>query len=396
MFPEDSTSLRRRFPALVAQPEVTYLDSASTTQKPDLVIAAVSGYLSDGTANAGRGSYPWANRVTREVERVRERVAAFVGAQGADEIVFTAGATASLHAVALSWGLAGLHDGDEVLYNPRDHAANVEPWRRLQHVLARRGTAIRLVPYALTVTGEADIADIGALASPRARLITTSHVHNVYGSLTTLEELDLPVLRCFDCSQSAGHIPIDVTALKADFAAFSAHKMFGAPGLGVLYVNRRMHTGLEPFLPGGGTTDKMPGLLEGGTANLTGIFALGAALDFIDDIGIEVIAEHDRLLTRQLIDRLQQIQGIRLLPGVAAGSCAVGYGIVSFTVDGVDPGDIGFIAAQRGIYLRTGAHCLADGGENAVRVSTHIYTGTHEVDRFADLIAQIAKEAPLP
>lgn len=402
MIPVDSTALRRRFPALAERPEVAYLDSASTAQKPDVVIEAVDRYMSDGTANAGRGSYPWANRVTREVERVRERVAGFLGAAGPDEIVFTSGATASLNAVALCWGLANLAGGDEILYNPRDHAANVEPWRNLRRVLARHGTAIGLVPYAVTGAGEADVADIRAKAGPRTRLVTTSHVHNVYGSLTTLEELDLPVLRCFDCSQSAGHLPIDVAALRADFVAFSAHKMFGIPGTGVLYASRRTHAWLEPFLPGGTTAAAMPARLEGGTPGLAGIFALGAALDFVEEVGLDAVAAHDRELTRRLIDRLREIPGVRLLPGVAAGGCEVGYGIVSFTVERVPAGDVGFIAAAHDLYVRTGTHCLATGDDAtgdddaSVRVSTHVYTSAAEVDRFADLIARIAKEAPPP
>jgi cysteine desulfurase/selenocysteine lyase len=361
MVPVDSTVLRRRFPALAGRPEVAYLDSASTAQKPAVVVEAVQRYLYDATANAGRGTYPWADRVSREVEAARERVARFMGAAGPDEIVFTAGATASLNAVALSWGLANLADGDEILYNPLDHASNVEPWRNLARVLARHGTMIRLVPYAVTGTGEADVADIRAKASRHTRLVTTSHLHNVFGSLSTLEELDLPVLRCFDCSQSAGHIPLDMVALRADFAAFSAHKMFGLPGIGVLYASRRTHAGLAPFLPGGHTGTAMPSLLEGGTQNLAGIVALGAAIGFVEEIGLDAIAAHDHALTRRLVEYLRQVSGVTLLPGVAAASCEVGYGIVSFTVDGVSASDVGFIAAARNLYVRTGTHCLNRG-----------------------------------
>lgn len=390
-----SLASRSRFPALAARPEVAYLDSASTAQKPDVVVAAVVRHLSEGAANTGRGSYPWANRVTREVEAVRERVAGFVGASGPDEIVFTSGATTSLNAVALSWGLANLVDGDQILYSSLDHASNVEPWRNLQRILARRGSDIELVPYTVTGTGEADVVDIRAKTGSRTRLITASHVHNVFGSLTTLEEFDAPVLRCFDCSQSVGHVPIDVTALRADFVAFSAHKMFGTAGVGVLFAHRRTHAALTPFLPGGTTAPVMPAMLEGGTPDLGSILALGAALDFLDEIGIDKIGEHDRMLTRHLIGRLRAIPGVRLLPGVAAGSCEVGYGIVSFTVDGVAAADVGFIAAAHDMYVRTGTHCLAE-GENSVRVSTHVYTSVGDIDRFADLIAEIAEEAPAP
>jgi cysteine desulfurase/selenocysteine lyase len=157
-----------------------------------------------------------------------------------------------------------------------------------------------------------------------------------------------------------------------------------------------VHAELEPFLPGGAAGPAMPARLEGGTADLPGILALGAALDFLDEIGLDAIAEHDRLLTRRLVDRLRPIPGVRMLPGVAAAACEVGYGIVSFTVGGVSASDVGFIAAAHDIYLRTGTQCLAGDADDVVRASTHVYTGAHEVDRFADLIAEIAKEAPRP
>jgi cysteine desulfurase/selenocysteine lyase len=333
--------IREQFPALVADPRVVYLDSASTTQKPGRVVDTVGRYLAQETANAGRGTYPWANRVTRKLEQVREQTARFVGAGNPDEIVFTAGATASLNAVALAWGLANLRDGDEILFNPLDHSSNVYPWMNLRQVLQRFGTTIHLVGYGVTATGEADTDDILSKVSSRTRLITTSHIHNVFGSMTTLEELrgriDSSVLLCFDCSQSAGHVPIDVTSLGADFVAFSAHKMFGAPGTGVLYCNRSVHGQLQPFLPGGHSgvaveggflrTAGMPGLLEGGTHNIAGILALGAAIDFIDDVGIDAIASQNRDLTLQLVDRLRQIPALEFRNCVIAarGNCVIAH-----------------------------------------------------------------------
>ncbi|WFE30935.1 aminotransferase class V-fold PLP-dependent enzyme [Micromonospora sp. WMMD975] len=391
-------TVRDCFPALAANPGVAYLDSASTTQKPAVVIEAARRYLGDRTANAGRGAYPWATRAARQVEDVRARIAGLIGAAGPDEVIFTSGATASLNAVALCWGLANLDDGDEILYNPLDHASNVAPWRNLQRHLGRRGVTVHLVPYAVTAVGEADIADVEAKIGPRTRLITTSHLHNVFGSLTTLEELDRPLLRCFDCSQSAGHVRVDVSALRADFAAFSGHKMFAAPGIGALYVARRHHDTLMPFLPGGDGGTAMPRLLEGGTPNLVGIATLGAAVDVVTDIGVEAIAAHDRSLTRRLVDRLAAVRGVEFLPGVAAASCDVGYGIVSFRIAGIEAADVGFVAASHGLYVRTGTHCLpgAPAHLDSVRVSTHAYTSPDEVDRLADLVRDIAKEVHRP
>ncbi|WP_249040460.1 aminotransferase class V-fold PLP-dependent enzyme [Nocardia cyriacigeorgica] len=398
---------RALFPSLADTGEV-YLDSAATTQKPWPVIDAVTGYHRTHTANAGRGSYRWSTTLTARIAQVRERMAGFIGAAHTDEVVFTGGATAGLNAIALSWGLAALDDGDQILFNPRDHAANVRPWQHVREIMARFGRRIELVPYRMTELGEADVADIAAKLGPRTRLITTSHLHHVYGAVTTLEELRgrIPdrVLLCFDCSQSGGHLPVDVVELGADFAVFAAHKMFGAPGAGVLYCHRRVHDQLIPFLPGGGpglggsASAAMPDLLEGGTPDIPALLALGAAVEVLESFGMPAIAEHNRDLTLRLVDGLRTVPGVRLLPGPAHAPCASGYGIASFTLDGISAGDLGFVLAESGFMVRTGAHCVpadpaaAAGETDSVRVSTQIYNTRTEIDRFTDCVRQIAEE----
>ncbi|MRH92251.1 aminotransferase class V-fold PLP-dependent enzyme [Nocardia sp. SYP-A9097] len=396
------------FPAL-RETEAVYLDSASTTQKPESVIAAVNGYHSVRTANAGRGTYAWATSLTREIEAVRERMAGFIGAHS-DEVVFTGGSTAGLNAVALSWGLTNLRDGDEILYSPRDHASNVYPWVRLRQLLAGFGRTIGLVPYRVNGLGEADIDDIAAKVSPRTRLIAVSHLHHVFGALTTLEELrgrlDPSIAVCFDCSQSGGHLPVDVAELDADFAVFAGHKMFGAPGTGVLYCRRRRHAELDPFLPGGNSgvflddsgllPGPMPQRMEGGTPDIPGILALGAALDTLDDIGLDTIGTHNRALTQRLITGLRPVPGLEFLPGPAYAPCETGYGIVSFTLAGISAQDLGFVLGELGFLVRAGAHCVPSnnepGDEDSVRVSTHIYNTFDEIDRFTHSVATIAEE----
>ncbi|MGY2023565.1 aminotransferase class V-fold PLP-dependent enzyme [Nocardia gipuzkoensis] len=400
-------SVRSLFPALADATEV-YLDSAATTQKPLPVIETIQRYHSYGTANVGRGTYPWATGLTARIARVRERTAAFIGAEHPDEVVFTGGATAALNAVALSWGLAALADGDQILYNASDHASNVYPWQHLRGLLARFGRRIELIPYRVTGAGEADTEDILAKVTPRTRLITTGHLHHVFGAVSTLEELrgriDPGILLCFDCSQSGGHLPVDVTALGADFAVFAAHKMFGAPGTGILYCHRRVHDRLVPFLPGGNSgidTDPdglrpgpMPALLEGGTPDIPGILALGSALEVLDSFGLDAVAAHNRALTLRLIDGLRSVPGLEFLPGPAHAACAVGYGIVSFTLDGISATDAGFVLSELGFLVRTGAHCVpaAVGAAGSVRVSTHIYNTPDEIDRFVACVRTIAEE----
>ena len=233
----------------------------------------------------------------------------------------------------------------------------------------------------------------------------------MFGARTTLEELrgrlDPRVLLCFDCSQSGGHLPLDVAALGADFAVLSAHKMFGVPGTGVLYCARRVHDRLAPFLPGGNSgvapgdsgllSHAMPERLEGGTHNIPGILALGAALDLLGTIGLDTIAEHNRLLTRRLINGLRPVPGLEFTPGPAHAPCETGYGIVSFTLDGIRSTDLGFVLAQHGFLVRTGAHCVPPAGDDAaeadsVRVSTHIYNTGDEIDRFVRCVGTLATE----
>lgn len=398
------------FPALTADGPV-YLDSAATTQKPLPVIDAVTGYHRRHTANSGRGTYPWATALTSAVEQVRTDTARFLGAHP-HEVVFTGGATAALNAVALSWGLTALTDGDEILYSPRDHASNIHPWLRLRDTLAHFGRHIRLIPYRTTALGEPDIADITAKLGPRTRLLTLSHLHHVYGALSPAQQLrdrlGERVLVCLDCSQSAGHIPLDMRALGADFAALSAHKMFASPGTGVLFCHERIHDQLTPFLPGGNSgvhvhnstliPEHMPYRMEGGTHNIPGILALGAALRTLDDIGIDRIADHNRTLTRRLAEGMRDLPGLQILPGPAHTPGDTGYGIVSFTLAGITATDLGFVLAELGYLVRTGAHCVptttdtVPGDTDSVRISTHAYTTTAEVDRFLDCLTTIATE----
>jgi cysteine desulfurase/selenocysteine lyase len=391
--------VRDEFPALVAEPRVAYLDSASTTQKPQQVIETVAACLTERFASPGRGSYPWATRLATAVEQVRSQVAGFVDAARPEEIVFTSSATAAMNAVALSWGLRNLTDRDEILYSPQDHASTISPWLTLQATLARFGVRIRLVPYPLTSTGEADLDAIRAALGPVTRMILVSHVHGLYGARTTLEELrgELAprILLCFDCTQSAGHIPVAVRELGADFAVLSGHKMFGVPGVGMLYCARRTHSQLGPFLPGGSAgadAVAMPARLEGGSLDAPAVLALGSAIDFLGRVGLERIAARDTALTQRLVVGLNAVPELEFLPGVAAASCPVGYGIVSFRLPGVRANDAGFVFAASDIYVRAGGHCVEGGDAAAIRISLHAYTSAEEIDRAIAVVGALARE----
>lgn len=397
--------IRSQFPYFASNPDTAYLDSAATTQKPQSVIDAVVKHLS-ASANAGRGMYPLASKVERKIEDVRNAVARFLNANGSHEVVFTSGATESLNLVALSWGLSNLKDGDEIIYCPEDHASAILPWVRLKRELADRGITIKLVPFSMTPAGDVEPRDVLACITDRTRLIVLTHVHNVYGDKVGVADIRsklAPHIRIsLDASQSAGHIPLDVQTLGADFVSFSGHKMFAPEGIGILWVRENLHGSLSSVKVGGGggSMDEtrlrldarpMPYLLEAGTYNATGIVGLGAAIQFINDIRIEDIARHTNTLTRTLIDKLRKVERIELLPGVADSPCLGGFGIVSFRLHDMASQEAGFILAEHGMLVRTGSHCAAKGDKehDAIRVSFHIYNTTDDLDRLIALLTEL-------
>lgn len=403
----DNRAIKKRFPALLKHPGVIYFDSGSTSQKPDTVIAAVHKYLSHETANAGRGTYAWASAVTRQIEDVRKKVANFINATNPSEVVFTSGATASINTIVYGWALTNLHAGDEILYNPLDHTSNVLPWINLKQILGRSGISIRITPYGITCSGEGDVQDIQRKISSNTRLITLSNVHNVFGTKTTLREIrdkiHPSIAIAMDCSQSIGRAPLDVQKVNLDFASFSCHKVFASTGIGILFINRRRHKELTPFMVGGNSgailntenmtliPGEMPELLEAGTLNIAGIISLGAALDFIEEIGMPTIQKILLDLTQYLLGELRTVPHIEYLPGIVQCGCNVGYGIVSFRVQGISSQDVGFILNAKNIYVRTGNHCISGKNslDDSIRISLDIYNTKEEIDVFIQALREI-------
>jgi cysteine desulfurase/selenocysteine lyase len=383
----DPVAVRAQFPALTDAPGVVWLDSATTAQRPRPVLDAMVRASSGGAAGPGRGGHPWAGRAAADVAAVRARAARFLGApDDPSAVVFTTGATAAMNAVALSWGLANLRDGDEILRCPDDHASTVVPWRNVCDILARFGVGVQLTEYRRAPDGAVRVQ-----AGERVRMVVATHVHPVYGTVTTradLGELPADCLVCWDCSHSAGHLRFDVASLGADFAVLSGHKMFAAPGVGVLWCAPRTHATLEAFLPGGSggaAADRMPGLLEGGTPNVPAIVSLGAALDWLDELGIDAVARHTAALTGRAVARLATLPGVELLSAPTAAA-----GVVSLRMRGIASADVGFALAAHGVYVRAGGHCLAGPDADAVRLSSHAYTSAEEMDRACELLAGIA------
>ncbi len=387
-----------------------FLDSAATSQKPQVVIDEVVKLLSQPMANPKRGSYPWAWEAEERLEMVRKKVANFIGSASAEEIVFTSGATEGLNMVAFAWGLYNLKDGDEVLYSISQHQSLILPWFALRNLLERFGVSIRLVEYDLHPnSGHPVTADIMEKITDRSRVLLLPQVHHIYGDQCELfrfvDRLPERVRVVVDAAQSIGHIEVDVSKLPAHFLAFSGHKCFALPGSGVLWVKSSIHQELGFFKVGGGMAldvnqDRqdfvgvdMPQRLEAGTPNLFAIESLGVAIDFLRDKGIKNIEKQVTQLTTYLIRGLQEISAIEFLPGLALcpEKDSKGSGIVAFRISGIPSIEVGEFLADNGIYLRCGTHCSAAAGavDDSVRVSLHFYNTFSEIDRLLTVLRQM-------
>lgn len=399
----DWKALRADFPILdqeVHGRSLVYLDNAATTQKPRQVIDALTRYYERDNANVHRGIHELSSRATSAYEGARERVARFINARSADEIVFTRGTTESINLVANTWGNAQLRRGDVILLTEMEHHSNLVPWQMLA---ARTGARLEFVP----VTGDEgllDLARLDDLLTPAVKLFALVHVSNSLGTVNPVAELcerarHVGAVTLIDAAQSAGHMPLDVQAYGCDFLAFSGHKACGPTGIGVLYGRRECLESMPPWQGGGemileadyaGARYKPPPhRFEAGTPDISGPIGLAAALDYLDAIGREHLFRHDQELGAYAAERLGTLPGIRLL-GPRSGRA----GIVSFAMRDVHAHDIVTFADRRGVALRGGHHCTQPlmrrlGLESTTRASFHLYNTREEVDRFIEVLAEI-------
>ncbi|GAA2450647.1 aminotransferase class V-fold PLP-dependent enzyme [Streptomyces glaucus] len=386
--------LREQFPIVTAHPELAYLDSAATSQKPRAVLEAVQAYLTTSNANAGRGTYPWANRTTELVEGTRERVKAFLGDPEPDRsaVHFTSGTTEGLRTVARDWLVPYLADGDEILVPFADHRANLDPWLEARRLLAERGVDVRVraLPYQ-AVSGDYDHRSLGEAVGPRTRFVAATHVHHVYGGDMNVHRIraavgpDVPI--CLDAAQSVGHLPVDLgdPALDVDFVVFSGHKAMALPGTGAVWARNARG---PVFRPAGWQ----------GTPNTVGIVSLRAALDWLDAAGPDRIARWTAALTTRLTDRLRHLGPYEVLgcPASLAADSALPaaqrrHGIVTFRHRDIPSDDLGFILFSHGFMVRADSLCQAgaDDGDGSVRVSLHVYNTAEEVDRLLAVLASL-------
>jgi cysteine desulfurase/selenocysteine lyase len=399
-----SRALRDDFPILgraVNGVPLVYLDSAATAQKPRQVLDAVRRFYEEHNANAGRGLHRLAEESTAALGAARETVRRFLGAAGADEIVFTRGATESLNLVAEGWAKAQLKAGDEIVLTEYEHHSNLLPWQR---VARETGAVLRFLPAgAQGALPPSPASALSALLGPRTRLVAFSHVSNAVGTLLPAQEL-CQVARArgaailIDAAQSASHLKVDVGALGCDFLAFSAHKLLGPTGVGVLYARRERQAAMQPLLLGGGMVREVfldratlldgPSRLEAGTQPVAEATGLSAAIRYLEAIGLNAVRAHERELTGRALELLREVRDLSVYgpPDAAARG-----GVVAFNLRGVHPHDLAAFLDQRGIAVRAGHHCAQPlhrklGIAGSVRASFHLYTQPEEIDALANAL----------
>jgi cysteine desulfurase/selenocysteine lyase len=392
----DVAAIRRDFPALAQRVHgrpLVYLDNAATSQKPRQVIDAVKSFYETDNANVHRGVHELSERATAAYEGAREKVRAFINAASVREIVFTRNATESINLVARAWGDANLSAGDEVLITAMEHHSNIVPWQLL---CERTGARLRVAP--MDDRGELLLDDFARLLTPRTKMVAAVHMSNALGTINPVAEMtklahEAGAAVLIDGSQAAYHLPIDVTALGADFYAFTGHKLYGPTGIGVLYGREAVLEAMPPFLGGGdmirtvtferSTWNELPYKFEAGTPNIGGAVGLGAAIDYVTGIGLEAIAAHERALLDRGTERLLAVRGLRLI-----GTASQKASILSFVMDGIHPHDIGTIVDRHGIAIRTGHHCAQPvmdrlGIPATARASLAMYSTAEEIETLA-------------
>jgi cysteine desulfurase / selenocysteine lyase len=406
----DVATIRAQFPILEQQVNgrpLVYLDNGATGQKPFQVIDAIANYYTTINSNVHRGIHTLSNLATEAQERTRRVVREHINARHDHEVIFTSGTTASINLVADCLGHLLLEEGDEVLITELEHHANIVPW---QLACARHGALLKVIP--VSDSGELEISrseapssspEGGGWFSDKTRILAVSHVSNTLGTINPVKELIAEakkrgVITVLDGAQALPHMHVDVQDLDCDFYAFSAHKMYGPTGVGILYGREEMLEKMPPWQGGGEMIDqvtfeettwaKLPFKFEAGTPNIAGIIGLGAAIDWMNSTGIERMAAHERTLMEKATRELQEIDGLRII-----GTAKEKASLISFVIEGVHHYDIGTLLDQMGIAVRTGHHCTQPlmkryGITGTTRASFACFNTLEEVDA---LVAGVRK-----
>lgn len=399
---DEDRNLKGDFPLLRDNPLI-YLDNAATAQKPACVLKAEDAFYREFNANPLRGIYTLGQEATERYEEARECVRGFLNAASSEEIIFTRNATESLNLVAYGYGLSHLGEGDEIVVSILEHHSNFLPWRQVA-----QKTGAKLKYLECRPDGAITEEEIGRAFSEKTRLVAVTMVSNVTGGATPLKRIIAEARKSgavvvVDAAQSIPHMPVDVRQIDADFLAFSGHKMYGPMGIGVLYGKRELLEDMEPFLTGGEMIQsvtrsevvwaELPHRFEAGTVNAAGAWGLKAAIEYIRGIGFEEIQEREHRLTVRAFAGLKAIPHIKVQ---GADNPENHCGILSFTVDGVHPHDVGSILDADGICVRAGHHCAQPllehlGVSATTRASIAFYNTPEEIDRFLRSVASVRR-----
>jgi cysteine desulfurase/selenocysteine lyase len=399
-------SIRKDFPILSREIHpgipLVYLDSTATTQKPLVVLHAMDEFYRHNNANIHRGVHTLAEEATAMYEQSRQQVADFIHAAMASEIIFTRNATESINLVTYSWARTNLKSNDLIILTEMEHHSNLVPWLQLA---SERGVTLEFIP--VTDEGLLDMDEYRSLLTRDPKLVAFSGMSNVLGTINPTAEMiilahDAGALVLVDGAQSVSHLPVDVQALDVDFLAFSAHKMLGPTGIGILYAKAKLLEAMPPFQGGGDmiktvhlhsfTPNEIPHKFEAGTQAIAEAIGLGAALGYLGKIGMEAVAAHEFEMVAYALERLREIPGVHVLGPVAAKK----GGVASFTLEGVHPHDVAQILDRNGIAVRAGHHCAQPlhekfGISATTRASFYIYNIIEEVDKLVAGIFQVKK-----
>ncbi len=396
--------IRQDFPILqreVYGRPLIYLDNAATTQKPRSVVEAISNEYYSTNANVHRGVHFLSQKATDLHEAARERVRQFINARSTAEVLFTRGTTESLNLVASSFGEAFLKEGDEVIVSVMEHHSDIVPWQLLRE---RKGIVIRVIP--MDDSGRLDLEAYERLFSERTRLVCVAHVSNVLGTVNPVKQMAATAhahgaYMLVDGAQSIPHFKVDVQDLDCDFLTFSGHKIYGPTGIGVLYGRESLLEKMPPYQGGGEmiarvtfehtTYERLPYKFEAGTPDYVGTHALAAAIDYVEALGMDEIAAHERRLTQYAMERLGAIKDMHLY-----GTTPDKDAVVAFNVGNIHPLDLGTLLDRLGIAIRTGHHCAQPlmqrcGVEGMARASFALYNTMDEIDKLAEGIERVSK-----
>lgn len=399
----DSKHIRSYFPILnqeVNGHPLVYLDSAATSQKPVQVIETIENYYREYNSNVHRGVHTLGTRATDAYEGAREKVRKFISASSIEEIIFTRGTTTALNTVAQSYAMENVKEGDEIVITPMEHHSNIIPW---QQVAKKTGATLKYLP--LQADGTIALADVENTITPATKVVSITYVSNVLGVINPIKEIAAiahksGAVLVVDAAQGAPHVKIDVQDLDCDFLGFSGHKMCGPTGIGVLYGKKHLLENMEPIEFGGEMIDfvglyestwkELPWKFEAGTPIIAGAIGLGAAIDFLEEIGLENITEHEHKLAAYAMEKLSSINGLTIYGPQNANNRA---GVITFNIEDVHPHDVATVLDAEGIAVRAGHHCAQPlmkwlNVSATARASFYLYNSEEDVDKLVEGIGK--------